>query len=51
MWQSIARLVRTQEAAEGGGVHPKRSLGTTQLWHFDPFLLLDEFKSDDNTDY
>lgn len=43
--------VRAQEAAEGGGVHLKRSLGTTRLGDFDPFLLLDEFKSDGNTDY
>ncbi len=51
MWRSIERVVRAQETAEGGGVRLKRALGTTQLGHLDPLLLLDEFKSDDSTDY
>ena len=51
MWRSIERVVRAQETAEGGGVRLKRALGTTQLGHRDPLLLLDEFKSDDSTDY
>jgi redox-sensitive bicupin YhaK (pirin superfamily) len=43
--------VRAQEALEGAGVRIRRSLGTSALDYFDPFLLLDEFKSEDGADY
>ncbi|MDD9932953.1 MAG: pirin family protein, partial [Myxococcales bacterium] len=28
-----------------------RTIGSPELDHLDPFLLLDEFKSDDSSDY
>ncbi len=45
------RLIQGQETSDGAGVRLKRSLGSAQLEDLDPFLLLDEFKSDDSTDY
>lgn len=36
---------------EGAGVRIRRSLGSPALDYLDPFLLLDEFKSDDGADY
>jgi redox-sensitive bicupin YhaK (pirin superfamily) len=36
---------------EGGGVKLLRSIGSGQIDHLDPFLLLDEFKSDKPDDY
>lgn len=39
------------KASDGAGVNLLRSIGSPELSHFDPFLLLDEFKSDDANDY
>jgi len=38
-------------ATDGAGVRMTRVIATEQLDHFDPFLLLDEFRSDDPGDY
>jgi redox-sensitive bicupin YhaK (pirin superfamily) len=38
-------------ASDGAGVRMTRVIATEQLDHFDPFLLLDEFRSDDPGDY
>ena len=51
MRRKVERVVRAQETSEGAGVRLKRALGTPQLDYLDPFLLLDEFKSDDSADY
>jgi hypothetical protein len=47
----VTRVVDAQETSEGAGVRIRRSLGTPALDHVDPFLLLDEFKSDRAADY
>ena len=47
----IARKLRGQRTSDGAGVRMTRVIGTPQLDHFDPFLLLDEFRSDDPSDY
>jgi redox-sensitive bicupin YhaK (pirin superfamily) len=47
----VARVITAQEASEGAGVRIRRSIGTPQLDTLDPFLLLDEFKSDRAADY
>lgn len=47
----IRRLVTAQPASDGAGVRLNRSLGSAQLPDLDPFLLLDEFRSDDPNDY
>jgi redox-sensitive bicupin YhaK (pirin superfamily) len=44
-------IIRAQEATEGAGVRIRRSLGTYALDYHDPFLLLDEFKSEEGSDY
>jgi hypothetical protein len=50
-YRTTSRIVRGQETLEGAGVRIRRSLGTSALDYLDPFLLLDEFKSDDGADY
>jgi len=47
----VVRFVRGRETAEGAGVRLRRTLGGPDLDHLDPFLLLDEFKSDRSDDY
>jgi redox-sensitive bicupin YhaK (pirin superfamily) len=38
-------------ATDGAGVRMTRVIASPELDHFDPFLLLDEFRSDDPNDY
>ncbi len=45
------RVVRAQATSDGAGVRLARSLGTPALPMVDPFLMLDEFRSDDPGDY
>ena len=40
-----------QPASDGAGVKLTRVIGTPELGHLDPFLLLDEFRSDRPQDY
>jgi quercetin 2,3-dioxygenase len=47
----VERVVKSQPTSDGGGVKLRRSIGTLELDHVDPFLLLDEFKSDEGQDY
>ncbi|HEU4620104.1 MAG TPA: pirin family protein [Gammaproteobacteria bacterium] len=47
----VVRKVRGQPTSDGAGVKITRVMGTPALDHFDPFLLLDEFRSDDPNDY
>jgi len=49
--RTVSKIVRAQEAMEGAGVRIRRSLGSPALDYLDPFLLLDEFKSDEGSDY
>lgn len=45
--RKIRRLVRSKPTIEGAGVHLKRAFGFGETSLFDPFLLLDDFRSDD----
>jgi quercetin 2,3-dioxygenase len=47
----VAQKLRGQPTSDGAGVRMTRVIGTPRLDHFDPFLLLDEFRSDDPNDY
>jgi redox-sensitive bicupin YhaK (pirin superfamily) len=47
----VIKVVTGQPTSDGAGVRLKRVLGTPQLDQLDPFLLLDEFKSDRADDY
>ncbi|MDC7676705.1 pirin family protein [Asticcacaulis machinosus] len=49
--RSVARLVRGIPATDGAGVKLNRVLGTQALPAVDPFLMLDEFRSDDPSAY
>ena len=49
--RSLARKLRGQPTTDGAGVNMTRVIGTPELDHVDPFLLLDEFRSDDPDDY
>ena len=49
--RKAVKVVEGRETSDGAGVKLKRSLGTPSLDYLDPFLLLDEFKSDDSADY
>ena len=48
--RSISRVIKSQPTLEGAGVHLKRAFGFGNTDLFDPFLLLDDFRSD-NPDY
>ncbi len=50
-YRDVTQIVTAQEAMEGAGVRIRRSIGTSTLDYHDPFLLLDEFKSEDGADY
>lgn len=49
--RSIAKVVAATATSDGAGVRLMRSLGTPALPLVDPFLMLDEFRSDDPNDY
>jgi redox-sensitive bicupin YhaK (pirin superfamily) len=49
--REVARKVRGQPTSDGAGVRMTRVIGSQALESFDPFLLLDEFRSDDPNDY
>ncbi len=47
----IKQLIRAKPTREGAGVHLHRVFGFGDTAEFDPFLLLDDFRSDDPDDY
>ncbi|MEQ9364927.1 MAG: pirin family protein [Leptospirales bacterium] len=47
----VDRVIKGTPVQDGAGVQLKRILGTPALDHLDPFLMLDEFRSDDSNDY
>ncbi|TCV92834.1 hypothetical protein EC912_106173 [Luteibacter rhizovicinus] len=49
--RSISRRVRGMDTSDGAGVKLKRVIGQPALDMLDPFLLLDEFRSDQAGDY
>jgi len=49
--RSVVRIVSGRPASDGAGVQLFRVMGTADLDHVDPFLLLDEFRSDRPDDY
>ncbi len=49
--RKIRYLAKSVPAIEGAGVHLKRAFGNLQGVNLDPFLLLDNFHSDDPKDY
>ena len=49
--RAVERVLTGIPATDGAGVRMTRVIATPELDHFDPFLLLDEFRSDDSDDY
>lgn len=49
--RSIIRRIRGTDTSDGAGVRLKRIIGQPGLDMLDPFLLLDEFRSDSADDY
>ncbi len=49
--RTIERLIPAMPASDGAGVRLKRSIGTPTLDHLDPFLLLDQFDTENADDY
>ncbi|MEK9722549.1 MAG: pirin family protein [Rhodospirillaceae bacterium] len=49
--RTIARTVAARATSDGAGVKMKRSIGTEMLSELDPFLLLDNFGTDNPDDY
>ena len=49
--RQISRIISGQATADGAGVRLRRYIGSAELDHIDPFLLLDFFESDNPDDY
>jgi len=49
--REVARKIRGMPTSDGAGVRLTRVIGQPALDSFDPFLLLDELRSDDPNDY
>lgn len=47
----VKRVVQGVATSDGAGVNLNRVVGTQQLRNMDPFLMFDEFKSDEPNDY
>lgn len=46
-YRGVDRVVVPMDTSDGAGVNLRRSIGSPKLRNLDPFLMLDEFKSDD----
>jgi hypothetical protein len=49
--RKIKTVSKSKPTIEGAGVHLKRAFGYYQVPQFDPFLMLDDFRSDDPAKY
>ncbi|WP_440951915.1 pirin family protein [Methanococcoides sp. FTZ1] len=49
--RSIKKIMKSMPTIEGAGVHLKRAFGFNHVPQLDPFLLLDDFHSDDPNEY
>ncbi len=47
----IKKIIKPKNASDGAGVKLKRSIGTPEADYIDPFLMLDEFGSENKEDY
>tara|TARA_A100001015_G_scaffold269487_1_gene321208 strand:- start:1665 stop:2507 length:843 start_codon:yes stop_codon:yes gene_type:complete len=45
------KIIKAMNASDGAGVKLKRSIGTPEADYIDPFLMLDEFGSENKDDY
>ncbi len=49
--RQIRALIQSKPVVEGAGVHLKRVFGFSEAPRLDPFLMLDDFRSDNPEDY
>jgi redox-sensitive bicupin YhaK (pirin superfamily) len=49
--RTVRKTWRSRPTVEGAGVHLKRAFGNQEAPRLDPFLLLDDFRSDDPSKY
>ena len=49
--RTLVQIIESIPTSDGGGVKLRRSLGGQRGLHLDPFLMLDEFYSDNPDDY
>jgi len=47
----VKRIIQSKPTIEGAGVKLRRAFGFGETSEFDPFLLLDDFRSDDPDQY
>ena len=47
----VEKIIKPLAASDGAGVKLKRSIGTPEADYIDPFLMLDEFGSENKDDY
>ncbi len=47
----VKKIIKAVNASDGAGVKLKRSIGTPEADYIDPFLMLDEFGSENKDDY
>ena len=47
----VKKIVKALNSSDGAGVKLKRSIGTPEANYIDPFLMLDEFGSENKDDY
>ena len=46
----VKKIIKALNASDGAGVKLKRSIGTPEADYIDPFLMLDEFGSENKDD-
>ena len=49
--RKLVQLIRSVETSDGAGVKLRRSVGSQRGLYLDPFLMLDEFGTDNPGDY
>ena len=49
--RKIGKVLKSRSTIEGAGVHLRRAFGYSQVPMLDPFLLQDDFRSDDPEHY
>ena len=49
--RKVKKIFKSKPTMEGAGVHLKRAFGFNEVPMFDPFLLLDDFRSLNGSDY
>jgi hypothetical protein len=49
--RQVKKIIRSVPVTEGAGVHLKRAFGFGKTSEFDPFLLLDDFRSSNSEEY